>query len=370
MLSYINWAASPEIFSIGPLTIRWYGLLFASGFLIGQQIIAKIFKTEGKPESDLEKLLIYMVLSTVIGARLGHVLFYDPSQYFSAKDPFAIFRIWEGGLASHGAAIAILVGLYLYSRKREGQSFLWTVDRIVIVVALGAAFIRTGNLMNSEIIGKPTTASYGIVFTGSYENSLRDNKMYKREIKSISTELTGKDTIINNLTHTSVKLDIVFKKRSTDTTTARRHARRSLDALLYSSTNAHYTQAANKNVKIKVLRKDKHTIAQITGLYAVPRHAAQFYEAISSFFLFWLLFFVYNRRKGDTPEGLLFGLFMVILFTLRIVYEFFKPVQSELVGSSGFFNMGQWLSMPGVIAGFVLLAIAAKNAKKIKQKNS
>lgn len=381
MLSYINWTASPEIFSIGPVTIRWYGLLFASGFLVGQYIIARIFKIEDKPEKDLEKLLIYMVISTVIGARLGHAIFYDPSTYFSAKDPFAILRIWEGGLASHGAAIAILVGLYLYSRKRSGQSFLWVVDRIVIVVALGATFIRTGNMVNSEIIGKPTTAAYGVVFSGTLENNLKDNKMYQKDIKKMSFELTGKDITLDirktapknpkesitvkNVPHTSVKSTIVFKRKSMDTITARNNAKKVL-SYIYGSARAHYSQEANTKPQIKVFRKDNHTVAEITGLYAIPRHAAQFYEAISSFFLFWLLLFVYSRRKGRTPEGLIFGLFMVILFTLRIVYEFFKPVQSELVGFGDFFNMGQWLSVPGVLVGFFLLFIAARNAKKMK----
>ncbi|HAS40015.1 MAG TPA: prolipoprotein diacylglyceryl transferase [Microscillaceae bacterium] len=385
MLSYINWTASPEIFSVGPLTIRWYGLLFASGFLVGQYVIARIFKIEDKPEKDLEKLLIYMVVSTVLGARLGHAIFYDPSTYFSASDPFAIFRIWEGGLASHGAAIAILVGLYLYSRKRPGQSFLWVVDRIVIVVALGGAFIRTGNMINSEIIGKPTTASYAVVFSGTYKNSIKDKDYYKRDINNIKATLTGKDTLITitensikdptksikrtNVPHTSVKLTISFKRKSLDTTSARQLATKTLSALrLYSATYAHYSKEANTNPQIKVFRRDNRTVAEITGLYAIPRHAAQFYEAISSFLLFWFLLFVYSRRKGRTPEGLLFGLFMVILFSLRIVYEFFKPVQSELVGFGDFFNMGQWLSVPGVLAGFILLFIAARNAKKMKAK--
>lgn len=365
MLSYINWAASPEIFSIGPLTIRWYGLLFASGFLIGQQIIARIFKAEGKPEADLEKLLIYMVVSTVVGARLGHVLFYDPSQYFTSADPFAIFRIWEGGLASHGAAIAIPIGLYLYARKREGQSFLWVVDRIVIVVALGAAFIRMGNLMNSEIIGKPTTASYGVVFSGTYKNGLIDQKFYQREIENINVELTGKDTTVNNKPHTSARVNITFQRRTIDTTTARQYAQKTLVTLNRYSTAAHFKKLQQPVVKVQI--KDRKVIAHIDGLYVVPRHAAQFYESISYFLLFWLLIFVYIRRKARTPEGLLFGIFMVGLFSLRIMFEFLKPVQSELIGTGNFFNMGQWLSVPGVIVGFVLLGIAAKNAKKLKE---
>ncbi|MBD0257734.1 MAG: prolipoprotein diacylglyceryl transferase, partial [Cytophagales bacterium] len=153
-LQYITWDVSPEILDTEYFSIRWYGLLFALGFLLGQQILIYIFKKEGKPASDVEVLTVYMVLSTIIGARLGHCLFYEPEYYLS--NPLKILKIWEGGLASHGATIGILFALWLYARKKKDQSYLWVVDRIVITVALAGGLIRLGNLMNSEIIGKPT----------------------------------------------------------------------------------------------------------------------------------------------------------------------------------------------------------------------
>jgi prolipoprotein diacylglyceryl transferase len=159
----IEWNVSPEIVSIGPITLRWYGLLFALSFIVGLQIFAWIFKKEGKKEKDLNDLLLYMILGTVLGARLGHCLFYNPSYYLS--NPLEILMVWKGGLASHGAAVGILFSLYLYSKKKADQSFLWIVDRIVIVVALSGFFIRMGNLFNSEIIGKPTDVAWSFVFT-------------------------------------------------------------------------------------------------------------------------------------------------------------------------------------------------------------
>lgn len=167
MLAYIVWDVSPEIFSgeiFGfELSVRWYGLLFALGFLIGQQLMFHFFRKEGKPEQDVETLTVYMVVSTVIGARLGHVLFYQPDYYLS--NPIEILKIWEGGLASHGAIISILLALYFYSRSRENQSYFWIVDRIVITVALAGTFIRLGNLMNSEIYGHKTDLPWGFIFT-------------------------------------------------------------------------------------------------------------------------------------------------------------------------------------------------------------
>ncbi|AQG80451.1 prolipoprotein diacylglyceryl transferase [Spirosoma montaniterrae] len=166
MLQYIIWEADPEIFHIGAFSVRWYGLLFALGFLIGMQIMTYIFKKEGKPVADTDTLLIFMVVSTVVGARFGHFLFYEPEVLL--KNPLTVITPPFAGLASHGATIGILTGLWLYSRRKSsratGQTFLWVTDRIVITVALSGAFIRLGNFINSEIIGRPTDLPWGVVF--------------------------------------------------------------------------------------------------------------------------------------------------------------------------------------------------------------
>lgn len=159
----IIWDISPEIFSVGPVVVRWYGLLFASSFFFGFLIIRWIFRQENKPEKDLDELLFYMVIGTIIGARLGHCIFYDPVYYFSK--PVRILKIWEGGLASHGAAAAVFIALYLYARKKPDQTYLWVLDRVAIAVPLGGALIRLGNLFNSEIIGKPATVEWAFIFS-------------------------------------------------------------------------------------------------------------------------------------------------------------------------------------------------------------
>lgn len=176
-LQYIIWDVSPEILDTEYFSIRWYGLLFALGFLIGQQVMIHIFKKEGKPESDVETLTVYMVLSTVISARLGHCLFYEPEYYLS--NPIKILKIWEGGLASHGATIGILFALWLYARKKKDQSYLWIVDRIVITVALAGGLIRMGNLMNSEIIGKPADVPWAFVFTAVDQQPRHPAQLYE-----------------------------------------------------------------------------------------------------------------------------------------------------------------------------------------------
>jgi phosphatidylglycerol:prolipoprotein diacylglycerol transferase len=167
-LLVIPWDVNPEIFRIGSFAVRWYGLLFASGFLFGYIIMNKIFKNENLSEATLDRLTIYMAIGVIVGARLGHCLFYEPGYYLS--HPGEILKIWHGGLASHGAAIGILIAIWAFVRK-EKKDYTWALDRIAIVVALAGCFIRIGNLMNSEIYGVETTVPWGFVFLRNNENA-------------------------------------------------------------------------------------------------------------------------------------------------------------------------------------------------------
>ena len=162
LIAEIFWNVNPEIIKLGPFSLRYYGSLFALGFVFGYIILAKIFKEEKRPESDIERVSLYVIIGSVIGARLGHCLFYNPTYYLT--NPFEIIKVWEGGLASHGGAIGILIALYLLSKKMKGVSMLWILDRLVIVVALAATLIRLGNLFNSEIIGTPSNLPWAFVF--------------------------------------------------------------------------------------------------------------------------------------------------------------------------------------------------------------
>ena len=263
LLAFIEWSVSPEIFHLGPISVRWYGLLFAMGFVVGYFIMGWIFERDGRQKAEVEQLAIYMIFGTVIGARLGHCLFYNPGYYLS--NPIEIFKVWEGGLASHGAAIGILVALYLYSKKKKDISFLWILDRIVIVVALAGCFIRFGNLFNSEIIGKAAEVSWAFIFTA-----------------------------VDN----------------------------------------------------------------------VPRHPTQLYESIAYLIIFLILLFTYAKGMGKNRNGLLFGLFLVLVFTFRFFVEFLKENQSGFEAGMPL-NMGQLLSIPFVIAGIVLIGSSFKS--KIKK---
>lgn len=254
----IPWNINPEIFSVGKFAIRWYGLLFASSFFFGYLIMAGFFKKEKIPEEVLDRLTLYMALGTIIGARLGHCLFYEPGYYLS--NPVEILMVWHGGLASHGAGIGIFIALYLFAKKSK-KSYLWILDRVAVVVALSGFFIRTGNLMNSEIYGVETNLPWGFVFLRNGET--------------------------------------------------------------------------------------------------VPKHPTQIYEALAYLFVFILLYFIYKRNQGMFKSGLLFSLFMIFVFGFRFFIEFIK--NNQVAFESGMMlNMGQWLSIPFVLFGIILLFFVLK----------
>lgn len=260
-LSYITWNLDPEIFHLGPFSIRYYGILFALSFYMGYIIMLKFFKKENLSAELLDKLTIYMAVGTVLGARLGHCLFYQPDYYFS--HPLEIIKIWHGGLASHGAGIGILIALYLFSRKYK-KPYLWTLDKIAIVVALAGFFIRTGNLMNSEIYGDVTNLPWGFIFKHNGE--------------------------------------------------------------------------------------------------ILPKHPTQIYEALSYLLIFFLLYFLHNKKSIKLKNGTIFGLFMSLLFTVRFLIEFIKEVQVNFENSMTL-NMGQILSIPFILIGIGIIVYNSFYAK-------
>lgn len=183
MILSILWDVTPEIFE-GRKVPNLYGLLFVTGLILGYFVIKKMFKQEKIADESLDKLVMYMVLATIIGARLGHVFFYGPywdhvdeqglfqRGYFS--HPADIVKIWEGGLASHGAAIAIIIALWWYSKKIVQKPVFWILDRIVVAVALAGCFIRLGNLVNSEIVGIPSDLPWAFSFPNYYNEQIHD----------------------------------------------------------------------------------------------------------------------------------------------------------------------------------------------------
>lgn len=268
----INWNVDSVIFWItDSFPLKYYGLLFATGLILGYYIVKRIYAKENVPVENLDKMLIYIVVGTVLGARLGHCLFYEPDYFL--KNPIEILlpikKIGDSysfvgfrGLASHGGTIGVLIAIIMYCKKYK-VNLLWQLDRIAIGVPVTAAFIRFGNFMNSEIYGKPTDGTWGVVFQ--------------------------KDDLI-------------------------------------------------------------------------PRHPTQLYEAFSYLLIFVIVYFLYQSKIYQKGNGLIFGSFLVLLFTARFCIEFFKENQESFENQMPI-NMGQILSIPFIIAGIVLI-IWKLNSKK------
>ena len=164
----INWSVDPEIIALGPLSLRWYSILFISGFILGWFIFRGFFRREGVPEKLLDPLLYTLLIGTIVGARLGHCLFYQPDYYLGSWDGFVeIFMPWKGGLASHGGTLALLVAMWWFARhygRKYDFDFVWILDHLAIAVCFAATFIRLGNLFNSEIYGDVTELPWGFIF--------------------------------------------------------------------------------------------------------------------------------------------------------------------------------------------------------------
>lgn len=294
VLNYITWNVDPVALSLGSLQIRWYGILWALGFLLGYILMNKVYKRERMPEGSLDTLLVYMLVSTIVGARLGHCLFYGPEYYLSK--PFEMLKIWEGGLASHGGAIGILIGLWLYVRRfnkstkkektdKQRISYLWILDRIVIPVCLVGALIRMGNVCNHEIYGTPTSLPWGFVF-------LRGSEQFCGTVDNYTACAAGSPCCPSS--------------------------------------------------------------------EWLPCHPTGLYEAFFCFVAMAILLWMYFKRDlGDKRPGLMFGTFLVIIFGSRILIEFLKNVQVDFERNMTF-DMGQWLSVPFVIVGIVMIALSFK----------
>lgn len=295
MTHALNMVWNPsEGIDLGFFMIRYYSLMWIVAFGLGFYVMKKIFIREEEPLEKLDSLFFYTIIATMLGARLGHVIFYQPElfkeDFWSVFLPIRTKPEFEftgfAGLASHGAAIAIIIAIFYFSKKVMKRPFLWVLDRIVIPISLGAIFIRFGNFMNSEILGKPTDSAFGIKFVQDEYNSY---------------EITQQTGIAN-------------------------------------AKEAY--KAATENSEFAPL------IEQIT-----PKHPAQLYEAFGYIIVFIILYFMYWKTNARQKQGLLFGVFLILLWSVRFIAEFVKESQGGFEGANPILSTGQWLSLPFILLG-------------------
>ncbi|WP_036379514.1 prolipoprotein diacylglyceryl transferase [Muricauda sp. MAR_2010_75] len=306
-----NWNPEGTLFKLGFIQIKYYNLLWIAAFVVGWFIMKRIFQNEKKSMEKLDSLFIYTVVSIMLGARLGHVFFYDwdyyknhlaeillPIRENANESLFGIINGYEftgfTGLASHGATIAAILGVWLYTRKWKDINMLWLLDRLVIPSAIGACFVRLGNFFNSEINGKVVDESFFM---------------------------------------------------------ATRFIRDSDDMPAYKAMG--YTNEQSANAAYKAI---EHNPDFANILESIPfRHPAQLYEAICYVFVFIALYLLYWKTDKKDKTGYLFGLFMVLLFVVRFIVEFFKKSQGGFEESLGLLSTGQWLSIPMIIIGLYFM---------------
>lgn len=298
-----TWNPSEGI-DLGFFVIRYYSLMFVVAFTLGWILTKKIFEREGESQEKLDKLLMYMILATLIGARLGHVIFYQSELFI--QDPLSVFLPIQTvpefeftgfqGLASHGAAIAIVIAMIYYSKKVIHKPLLWVLDRIVIAVAIGGAFVRLGNFMNSEIIGKPS---------GDFPLGVRFVQDDIPAYKAIQT-------------------------------TGIQNAKKAYHAIIH---DPQYADLLNM----------------------VPfRHPAQLYEAAGYIVVFLICWYLYWKTERRKQLGYIFGVFLILLFLVRFLVEFIKESQGGFESALGVFSTGQWLSIPFILAGIYIMWAASK----------
>ncbi len=292
----IFWNPSKGI-DLGFFTLHYYSIMWIVAFLLGFYIVKRIFKNENQTNEALDSLFIYSVIGIMLGARLGHVIFYQPElindDFFSIFLPFKFKGGIEftgfKGLASHGAAIGMIISMYLYNNKVVKKTVLWVLDRVVVPVSLGAVFVRLGNFINSEIIGKETDSSLGVHFVQDYYNTYDVSK------------ITG-----------------------------------------ISDSQQAYNALVSDPKYIEVLNK-------------VPlRHPAQLYEAFSYVFVFLILMYFYWKTNKRDQQGFLFGLFLVLLWSVRFFVEYVKEPQN-IERADWLLNTGQLLSIPFILIGLYFM---------------
>ncbi|MFT4831276.1 MAG: phosphatidylglycerol:prolipoprotein diacylglycerol transferase [Psychroserpens sp.] len=306
-----TWNPNETLFNLGFLQIKYYNLLWITAFALGWFIMKKIFDRENKTAEQLDSLFIHTVLATMLGARLGHVIFYDwpyykdhlleillPIRENAGSTLFGFINGYEftgfAGLASHGAAIGVIIGMYLYTRKYPEFKLLWILDRVVIPVAIGAFCVRLGNFFNSEINGKVVDKSFA--FATRFIRDSDDLSAYKALAITKEKTLSGAYKLIE--------------------------------------TDPRFSEV----------------------LEAIPyRHPAQLYEGVCYIFVFLILYFLYWKTDKRDKTGYLFGLFLVLLWTVRFFVEFVKKSQGGFEESLGLLSTGQWLSIPFIIIGLYFM---------------
>lgn len=364
LLAFITWDVDWNIIE-SPLTVRYYGVLWALSFLVGIFLMKRMMANDNAPDNYTDKIFIYVLIGGVLGARLGHVIFYDPGYYFSAGHWTEIPMIWKGGLASHGGLIGVVIAIWLYSKFVTKRNFLWSADKVVVTVALAACLIRVGNLMNSEIIGRESDSPMAMFFEFAAEDDITNEILSITDNQIIPTKVEIADEEAQN----NIAPVRIYVTSETGI------SKEKLESLLPTLKTIHAEGSQSFNAfedhiksvddaSLEIVQADGNNGFIQFGVEIIPRIPTQIWEAGCYLLIFLLLFWGYWKKHWYRKEGLLFGLFMTLLFGARFIIEFYKENQVEGITDDAMINRGQQLSIPAILIGVYFVYRALKNPEK------
>ncbi len=319
MLSFITWDVDPEAFSLFGREIRWYGILWAAGVLCTSLVVQKMYKSEKLPDKWFDSLFIYVLTGLIIGARLGHCLFYEPLEYLS--DPISLIKVWEGGLASHGGAIGMVIGVCLYSLKITNRKI--NVKHILIGIISG--FI-IGGLAGYLTSSSSLDANLGLAFLG-LSVGLCVSLLFSTYITAIQTQ--DKLVVAVAIGATSIRLGNLMNHEI-------------------------YGDPTNVPWAFRFILNINQWKNGAEPIYSLPSHPTQIYEALTYFIVFLVGLFLFYKTKAKQKPGLILGVSLIAIFLTRFIYEFIKNTQVDYE-SDMILNMGQLLSLPFIIWGIWLV---------------
>ncbi|MDB2473127.1 prolipoprotein diacylglyceryl transferase [Schleiferiaceae bacterium] len=346
MIATILWDF-PNHIPIAGFELRFYSLMFIISFVLGQYGMQYVFKKENVNPKLMDSLVYWMVGATIIGARLGHVFFYDWGYYKNHLGE--ILMVWKGGLASHGAAISIVLAMIWWSQRIAKKHPIWTLDRIVIVVALAGGFIRMGNWFNSEIYGAPANSSVETVFVEAGRASIE--RGYGENIRSLTFDETGTVFTTDSLNYPVLEAQFRFIGLNENQTGE--YVNNYLARILNATSKDNANILSYPDATAKVYKDENGAFASINVL-GVPRYPTQLFEAAAYWLIFLILAFLYLKTNAKNRRGFIFGAFLIGVFGFRFFVEYYKEIQVSFETSMSL-NMGQWLSIPLVISGFYLM---------------
>lgn len=366
MINFIIWNGSPVLFSVGSFALRWYGVLLVFGFLLSRQVLFYIYKKEGQSTKDVDILALYIVIPALLCSRLAHVIFFQRDILWSR--PLEIFLPFQfrpslhfmglQGLSSHGLAIGIFIGVWLYCRrKKAGQGFLQILDRVAMIVVLIGAFILVGNFFNSDPIGTPTRSSTGTVFIRPVTDGLLKvpccimrNPGGKNPLDLVSVK-KDKARATDTIGHTPIILYLFFKPGITEQIVSEFLLG---DVKAYLFDRAEFVFEPGTDPLHYTIFEEKNVYTARVRTIGIARHPVQLYESISCLLLFALLFWYWNKHKAKVPPGRILGLFFIIFWGFHFVYDYLKVNQVPFASGAPM-GTGQVLSIVMLLAGAVAL---------------